>query len=108
TARYTVPLPDDLQATFQASESYVGARWADLRIVARDALGRMPSYAVTDLSLELARNNWTTTLFVSNTTDKRAILDRTANCDVLTCGTVAIYNTPNVPRTVGIKFGQRF
>lgn len=108
TARYTVPLPDDLQATFQASESYVGARWADLRIVARDALGRMPSYAVTDLSLELARNNWTTTLFVSNATDKRAILDRTANCDVLTCGTVAIYNTPNVPRTVGIKFGQRF
>ena len=108
TGRYTIPLPNEFQATLQASETYVGARWPDLRIVDRDAFGEMPSYAVTDLSAELARNSWTATLFVSNAFDKRAILDRTASCGVLQCGTVAIYNTPNVPRMIGLKFGQRF
>ncbi|HEY3785194.1 MAG TPA: TonB-dependent receptor [Steroidobacteraceae bacterium] len=108
TGRYTWSLGNDYLLNLQASETYVGARWADLRVTVRDALGQMPSYAVTDLSAELQRNSWTATLFVSNAFDKRAILDRTANCDVFKCGTVAIYNTPNTPRMIGLKFGQRF
>jgi tetratricopeptide (TPR) repeat protein len=40
--------------------------------------------------------------------DKRAVLNKYAECDVLLCGNVATYIVPNQPRTVGVKFGQKF
>jgi outer membrane receptor protein involved in Fe transport len=47
-------------------------------------------------------------LYVSNVFDKRAILDRYAECDVASCGQIAIYSLPSQPRTIGVKFGQKF
>jgi iron complex outermembrane recepter protein len=47
-------------------------------------------------------------LFVSNAFDKRAVLDRYSECDVQQCGAVSIYTLPNQPRTIGVKFGQKF
>jgi hypothetical protein len=43
TARYSFALAAGYQGNLQVSEVYVGPRWADLRIVARDELGEMPS-----------------------------------------------------------------
>ncbi len=107
TARYTFPI-GSLRANIQGSAVYVGQRWADLRLVARNDLGREPSYTLADFSFGVDKGNWHATLYVNNAFDKRAVLDRFAECDVSTCGTVAIYNVPNQPRTVGVKFGQRF
>ncbi|HVO46324.1 MAG TPA: TonB-dependent receptor [Steroidobacteraceae bacterium] len=108
TARYTFSLTDDLKAHVQASGVYVGARWADLRTLAAETLGREPAYAMADLAAGLEKNSWTAELFVTNAFDKRAILDRYAECDASSCGQIAIYSIPATPRTVGIRFGQRF
>ena len=107
TARYTFPI-GGLHANVQASAVYVGPRWADLRLVARNDLGQEPAYTLANFSFGLDVGNWHTDLYVNNAFDKRAVLDRFAECDVSTCGTVAIYNVANQPRTVGLKFGQRF
>ena len=87
---------------------YVGPRWADLRMVARNDLGREPAYTLADLSFGIDKGSWHAGLYVNNVFDKRAVLDRFAQCDVATCGSVAIYSVPNQPRTIGVKFGQRF
>jgi outer membrane receptor protein involved in Fe transport len=47
-------------------------------------------------------------IYVNNAFDKRAILNRYAECDVSKCGAIAIYDVPNQPRTIGVKFGQKF
>jgi len=86
----------------------VGARSADLRQVAAQLLGEEPAYTVADFSAGLEKDGLTAALFVSNAFDKRAVLDRYSECDVQQCGAVAIYNLPNQPRTIGVKFGQKF
>ena len=107
TARYTFML-GSLHANVEGSAVYVGPRWADLRMVARNGLGQEPSYTLADLSFGIDKGSWHAGLYVNNVFDKRAVLDRFAECDVVTCGSVAIYNVPNQPRTIGVKFGQRF
>ena len=47
-------------------------------------------------------------LYINNALDKRAVLNRYAECDVTKCGAIAIYDVPNQPRTIGVKFGQKF
>jgi len=107
TARYTFPL-GSFKGNVQGSAVYVGSRTADLRYLASQALGEEPSYTVADFSAGIERDTVTAELFVTNAFDKRAVLDRYAECDVLQCGAVAIYNLPNQPRTIGLKFGQKF
>ena len=108
TARYTFAMAAGYQGNLQASAVFVGPRWADLRIVARDALGEMPSYTLADFSAGIEKNGLTAQLFITNAFDNRAILSRYAECDVSKCGQVAVYNLPAQPRTIGIKFGQTF
>jgi iron complex outermembrane recepter protein len=107
TARYTFPV-GSYKGDLQASAVYVGARTADLRTEAQQALGVEPSYTVTDLSAGVDMGGFHYSLYVNNAFDKRAVLDRYAECDVLNCGAVAIYDVPNQPRTFGVKFGQKF
>ncbi|MDE2304365.1 MAG: TonB-dependent receptor [Gammaproteobacteria bacterium] len=107
TARYTFPI-GSLDAHLQGSAVYVGPRWADLRLLARNLLGQEPSYTLADFAFGVAKDSWHAELYVNNAFDKRAVLDRYSECDVATCGSVAIYNVPNQPRTVGVKFGQSF
>jgi iron complex outermembrane recepter protein len=107
TARYTFDVAS-YKAHLQASEVFVGARWADLRIQARDALGQEPSYAVTDLAVGGEKNGMTAELYLTNAFDRRAVLDRFAECDPVVCGAIAVYTVPNQPRTFGVRFGQRF
>ncbi len=107
TGRYSFPV-GSFKANLQASAVYVGARSADLRVVAAQALGEEPAYAIADLSAGLERNGLTYELYVNNAFDKRAVLDRYAECDVASCGQIAVYDVPNQPRTIGLKFGQKF
>ena len=87
---------------------YVGARWADLRIIARDELGQMPSYTTADFSTSVEKNGMTLQLFLDNAFDERGVTSRYAECDIKKCGQIAIYNLPVQPRTVGLRFSQRF
>ena len=107
TARYTFPLAT-YKASVQGSLVYVGSRWADLRTTEREELGKEPSYAVADFSFGLEKNGLHGELYVSNAFDRRAVLDRYAECDANNCGQINKYDVPNQPRTVGVKFGQKF
>jgi outer membrane receptor protein involved in Fe transport len=108
TARYTFALAAGYQGNLQVSEVYVGPRWADLRIVARDELGEMPSYAITDFTASIEKGGLTAQLYLNNAFDNRGVLSRYAECDIEKCGQVAVYDLPIQPRTVGLKFSQRF
>ncbi|MGC1387174.1 MAG: TonB-dependent receptor [Steroidobacteraceae bacterium] len=108
TARYTFALSDAYKAHLQASVFHVGTRTADLRYVAAAALGEEPAYTTADFSAGIEKDKITAELYVSNAFDKRAVLDRYAECDVTSCGQIAIYSLPNQPRTIGVKFGEKF
>jgi iron complex outermembrane recepter protein len=107
TGRYTFPV-GSYKGNVQVSGVYVGSRTSDLRVVAANALGDEPAYAVADISTGLEVNKLTFELYVNNVADKRAVLDRFAECDAESCGQIAVYNVPNQPRTVGFKFGEKF
>jgi iron complex outermembrane receptor protein len=107
TARYTFPV-GSMKGDVQGSLVYVGPRWADLRTLEREELGREAGYTVVDFSTGLEKNGLHGELYVSNAFDRRAVLDRYAECDANNCGTINKYDVPNQPRTVGLKFGQKF
>jgi iron complex outermembrane receptor protein len=108
SARYTFDVGNGYLAHLQATGLYVGQRFGDLRQEARDILGPEPQYYLADFSAGIEKNGLTTELYISNAFDKRAVLDRTAECDEAKCGVIALYDTPNQPRIIGIRFGQRF
>ena len=91
----------------QGAVNHVGARWAALRSDQRDILGRMPAYTVADFSIGLRRDSWTAELYLNNALDERGNLNRFAQCSPGTCGAIT-YQIVNQPRTLGIKFGQKF
>jgi iron complex outermembrane recepter protein len=107
TGRYTFPI-GSYKGDLQASAVYVGERTSDLRTLAANALGDMPSYTVIDLSAGVEVNKFHYQLYVDNAFDKRAVLNKYAECDVLLCGAISTYVVHNQPRTIGVKFGQKF
>ena len=107
TARYTFPV-GSYKGDIQGSAVYVGERTSDLRTLAANALGDEPSYTVFDFSAGIQMNSFHYSVYLNNAFDKRAVLDRYAECDVLLCGAIAQYVVPNQPRTIGVKFGQKF
>jgi outer membrane receptor protein involved in Fe transport len=106
-ARYNFPVMQ-YSGYVQGSAQYVGDRTADLRQPASNALGVEPAYATVDFAAGMQVNNITAEFFVTNAFDRLAVIDRFSQCDVAKCGQVNIYTTPNQPRTVGLRFGQRF
>ena len=106
-ARYEFPV-GGFDAHVQGAVTYVGSRWAALVTSDRDVLGRLPAYTVADFAFGVAKNNFTAELFVNNAFDSRGNLTRYAECTVSSCGPISTYQVVTKPRTVGIKFGQRF
>ena len=107
TARYSFPI-GSYKGDVQASAVYVGERTTDLRTLAANALGDEPAYTVVDFSAGVEMHGFHYQLYLSNAFDRRAVLNRYAECDVLLCGAIAKYDVPNQPRTIGVKFGQKF
>jgi iron complex outermembrane recepter protein len=107
TARYAFPI-GQYKGDLQATAVYVGERTTDLRTLASNALGDEPAYTVVDLAAGMEVKSIHYSIYVDNLFDKRAVLDRYAECDVLLCGAIAKYDVPNQPRTIGVKFGQKF
>jgi iron complex outermembrane receptor protein len=69
-------------------------------------VGMQPAYGLLDLAGGFDRNGTSIQLFVSNATDKRAQLSRFTQTNPLNDNQV--YILPAQPRTIGIKFAQRF
>ena len=107
TGRYNFPVLS-YSGYVQGSLVYVGQRTSDLRTAADIQLGDEPSYTVVDFAAGMQINKMTAELYVGNAFNRLAVIDRFAECDALKCGPVNVYTTPNQPRTVGLRFGQRF
>jgi iron complex outermembrane receptor protein len=107
TARYTFPV-GTYTGDIQGSAVYVGSRTVDLRAPAQALFGDEPSYAIADFSAGVEMKGIHYQVYVNNAFDKRAILNRYAECDITKCGAIATYDVPNQPRTIGVKFGQKF
>ncbi|MHB8727380.1 MAG: TonB-dependent receptor [Casimicrobiaceae bacterium] len=104
-ARENFPV-GDWEGFVQAAGMYQSSTTPLLRLIDQQTIGDMPAYALFDLSGGLQKNGLTTQLYVSNVADKRAQLTRFVECTTTTCNQP--YIIPTQPRTVGIKFGQKF
>lgn len=105
TGRYEFELAS-FDAHLQVSAIYVGKRWADLRLVEREILGRLDSYTTLDVSAGMGTGAYSFELFVDNVADERGELTRFTQCAEATCQQP--YIVPVRPRTFGLRFGQKF
>jgi outer membrane receptor protein involved in Fe transport len=105
----------------QGTVSYQASAPATLIPNERRFLVDQRGYAIADLSAGFEGDGWTVGLFVSNLFDKRADLYRFAQCPVFQPGTGdttpqsatllcggRTYIQTTMPRTIGLRFGQKF
>jgi hypothetical protein len=104
-ARYDFPL-GDWQAYGQGAFVYQSAQWSDLRTVQREEIGVAPAFGTLDLSTGIGRNSYYLDLFLTNAFDERGQLFRFNQC--ASCSIVANYAVPTQPRTIALRFTQKF
>ncbi|MGH8264155.1 MAG: TonB-dependent receptor [Steroidobacteraceae bacterium] len=97
----------NFDAHFQGSLAYVGARLPDLRFAENAILGELEAYTLADFTFGIENKSYSLELYVHNAFDKRANLDRYAQCDAITCFSNQYLNVGQ-PRTIGVQFGQQF
>jgi outer membrane receptor protein involved in Fe transport len=65
-----------------------------------------PAFGTLDLSTGIARNSYYLDLFLTNVFDERGQLFRFNQC--ASCCIVANYAVPTQPRTIALRFSQKF
>jgi hypothetical protein len=103
--RYDFPL-GEWQGYGQAAFVYQSAQQSELRTVQRQEIGEMPAFGTLDLAFGLARNSYYLDLFLTNVFDERGQLFRFTQCS--SCSFVNNYVVPTQPRTIALRFSQRF
>jgi outer membrane receptor protein involved in Fe transport len=106
-ARYVFPVADSIDGFVQLSGMYQTGTEPLLRLIDQQELGAMPAYALFNLAGGVSKDRTTLQLSVNNMFDKRAELTRYVECATTTCGPQP-YVIPSQPRTVALKFGQKF
>lgn len=106
TARYETQW-GDYRTHAQANVAYNGASRSALLPSDEAVLGSQPAYTSVDLTFGLQRDRRSLELYLDNVLDERGVLYRYAECATSVCGTQS-YIGPTTPRTIGLKFGQKF
>ena len=104
TARYTFDFAG-FDSFVQGSLLYQTGAWADLQLADRADHGEQDDYAAVDLSAGMAKGNYHFEIYLDNAFDELGDSYRYDPCSQ--CGPET-YSIPIQPRTVGIKFGQKF
>lgn len=86
----------------QAAVSYTGDSWNFLEVEDR---AKQDGYLLLNLSTGIEMDNWTLDLFINNATDERAQI---FFYEPSYASLIDSRTTTNRPRTIGIRFGQRF
>jgi outer membrane receptor protein involved in Fe transport len=116
TGRFQFPM-GGLQGYAQASLAYNGDSRPALLPSESDLLGTQSSYSIADFSFGVKKDEWELELSVRNAFDERASLYRYAECATNYCARVPdadspvpgiVYSVVNQPRTIGVKFSQKF
>lgn len=112
-ARYEFPI-GSFDAHVQGSVTAQDSTWSDLRSPDKEVVGAQPSYSLVDLAVGVTNGSFSVDLYVNNAFDELAEVTRTTQCSILTpdrseplCGAQP-YIVPFQPRTIGLKFGQKF
>jgi outer membrane receptor protein involved in Fe transport len=107
-ARYDFPM-GDWQGYGQGAYVYQSAQRSELRTMVAEQIGEMPAFGTFDLAFGLARDAYALDLFLTNVTDERGQLFRFVQCGS-NCLNTAInrYVVPTQPRTIALRFTQRF
>lgn len=98
----------------QGSAAYIGDRIATLPTADSAKLGISRAYTQIDASIGARRNGTTVEIYLRNLNDVRGEQSRSAQCNINYCGPSKfdpvgeIYRIYNQPRTIGIRFGQKF
>jgi iron complex outermembrane recepter protein len=104
-ARYTFEVADWLPFV-QAAFVYQTQTSTTLIVPTSNVIGMQPAYGLLDLSAGIEHNHMTAQFFVTNATNKRAELSRFTETNPQV--DPQVYIAPAQPRTIGIKFAQRF
>ena len=113
TARYDFDV-SSWRAHIQTALSYIGDRTRTLPVADSAKLGFSPGYTQIDASIGATRGNSSVELYVRNLNDVRGEQSRSAQCNINYCGPSTfdpvgeIYRNYNQPRTIGLRFGQKF
>jgi len=92
---------------WRASLIYKGDSRADLRDYENSILGDQPGYEVVDFSAGVSRDSYSIELFVNNVFDEDGLLYRYVQCAEAVCGAQP-YAVTTPPRTIAVKFSQKF
>jgi iron complex outermembrane recepter protein len=101
-------------AHMQLAGVYVGERNPVITAADVPKIGVLPDYFMLDASLGYAWNGMKLELYVRNLTDERAQFMRAARCNINYCGPTSrdpvgeVYRLYAQPRTIGLRFGQKF
>jgi outer membrane receptor protein involved in Fe transport len=106
TGRYEFPMAG-MDGHFQASLVHEGSKRSALLESENSVLGDSDEYTLVDLSFGVEKERWSAELFVKNAFDERASLYNYSECAVETCGGI-IYSIMNQPRTIGLRYAQKF
>jgi outer membrane receptor protein involved in Fe transport len=105
-ARYEFPL-GGFDANVQGAIAYESDRPSAIDPNDNAILGDIPSSTVFDLSGGFGKDSWTLEMFIQNLTNEDAPMGISVECAVSFCG-VQPYGIRMVPRTIGVRFEQKF
>jgi len=112
TVRYTFPLSGQSDGYVQGAYAYQSATNSELVPYNNSLIGETTAYGSLDVLAGLQRGNFAAEIFSDNVTDKRAEIYRFSECTVQLAGNPVCGLKPlaviNQPRTIGIRFSQRF
>ncbi len=105
-ARYKFNL-GEYDAHVQGSVAHSGSAASRLKISDNAIIGDIEANTTMDLTAGVEKGSYAVELFVQNLTNENAALYKTAECAESVCG-VQAYGVRPRPRTIGIKFSQKF
>ncbi len=105
-ARYTLSPIREWNPNVQVAYVYQTKVAPALKVQDTNLIGFQPAYGLVDVSAGVEKNGLNIQFIIDNVTDKRAQLSRFEQCTVSVC--TQPYAIPAQPRTIGVKFGQKF
>jgi outer membrane receptor protein involved in Fe transport len=105
-ARYTFGTASGWEPFAQAAWVYQTQTTPLLRVDNVRVVGNQPAYGLVDLAAGVNENGTMIELALTNAFDRRAQLTRFVQCTVDICNQP--YIIPTQPRTIALKFGQKF
>ncbi len=98
----------------QLAGAYTGERTASIVVNDATKLGKLPSYFTLEASAGADKSGFSFEVYVRNLTNSRGQQSRAAECNINYCGPSSydpvgeVYRVYIQPRTIGVRFGQKF